>query len=159
MTIENINNQLKITYDSGSIEYYSFSDIKSVSPYFANSGEAYAVINFVNENRNSSLKLALSLLTDYSVIEDVVSDVSLWLTGSGTSINRKASVERVTADGDIAPCYSFSISNVGSNDGLVEGTILKPGETINFDAGAIGNVIGKFQYDATDTEFLIIYVS
>ena len=159
MTIENINNQLKITYDSGTIEYYSFSDIKSVSPYHANNGESYAVINFINENRNSSLKLPLSLLTAYSVIEDAVSDISIWLTGSGTAANRKASMERATADGQVKSCYSFSVSNVGVADGTLGGVTLKAGETVSFDAGAIGNKIGGVEYDATGTEFLIIYVS
>lgn len=158
MTIENVNNQLKITYDSGTIEYYSFSDIKSVSPYHANNGESYAVINFINENRNSSLKLPLSLLTAYSVIEDAVSDISIWLTGSGTAANRKGTFERPTADGEINDCYSFSIANVGSADGLVGGVTLKAGETISFDAGAVGNKIGKISYDATGTEFIIITV-
>lgn len=158
MTIENVNNQLKITYDSGAIEYYQFSDIKSVSPYHAHNGEAYVVINFINENRNSSLKLPLSLLVDYSEIESAVNDISLWLTGSGTVPNRKGTFERPTADGEIKDCYSFSIANVGSADGLVGGITLKAGETISFDAGAIGNRITGLSYDATGTEFIIITV-
>lgn len=158
MTIENINNQLKITYDSGVIEYYSFSDIKSVSPYYAHNGEAYAVINFINENRNSSLKLPLSLLTAYSTIEEAVDDISLWLTGSGAAANRTAFMTRATASGTIANAYSVSFSNVGTVNATVLGATLKPTETVNFDAGAIGNILGTIAYDGTGTELLIIYI-
>lgn len=159
MTIENLNNQLKITYDSGVVEYYSFSDIKSVSPYYNYGGDAYAVINFINENRNSSLKLPLSLLTGRTEIESVISDISTWMSGLPTEANRRANILRTSDAGEIGFCYSFSISNVGIADGVAGAETLKPGETINFDAGAIGNIFTAFEYDATDTEFLIIYVS
>lgn len=53
---------------------------------------------------------------------------------------------------------SVSISNVGSANGTVLGAILKPGETVNFDAGAINNTLGVIAYDATGTEFLIIHL-
>jgi hypothetical protein len=53
---------------------------------------------------------------------------------------------------------SVSISNVGSANGTVLGTVLKAGETVNFDAGAINNILGAIAYDATGTEFLIIHL-
>jgi hypothetical protein len=53
---------------------------------------------------------------------------------------------------------SVSISNVGSANGTVLGAILKPGETVNFDAGAVNNTLGVIAYNATGTEFLIIHL-
>lgn len=53
---------------------------------------------------------------------------------------------------------SVSISNVGSANGIVLGAVLKPGETVNFDAGAINNTLGVIAYDATGTEFLVIHI-
>lgn len=53
---------------------------------------------------------------------------------------------------------SVSISNVGSANGTVLGTVLKAGETVNFDAGAINNTLGAIAYDATATEFLVIHL-
>lgn len=53
---------------------------------------------------------------------------------------------------------SVSISNVGLADGTVLGAVLKPGETVNFDAGAINNILDTVTYDATGTEFLIIHL-
>ena len=53
---------------------------------------------------------------------------------------------------------SVSISNVGSTDGTVLGAILKPGETVNFDAGAVNNTLSVITYDATETEFLVIHL-
>lgn len=57
---------------------------------------------------------------------------------------------------------SISFSNVGTANALVKSVILKPGETINFDAGALGNfyLSGSFPYDCTTNpgaELLIIY--
>jgi hypothetical protein len=175
ITIANVNNQLEINRD-GVYEYYSYSDIKSVSSYYSptvkfstTSGESYVVINFINENRNSSLKLPLSLLTDYASVEGAVNDINSWMNAANSSlltsvgaINKRAEIVRLINDsglytsGDIC---SLSIANVGTGTGTVNGVDLKVGETVNFDAGAINNVfVNTFDLDATGTEFLIIYV-
>lgn len=176
MTIENTNNQLKVTLNSGVIEYYSYADIKSVSPYYSptvkfstTSGESYVVINFINENRNSSLKLPFSSLTGYSSVEDAVRDINSWMNAASnnllkavTPIAKRAQIARlVNATGlyDSGDICSLSISNVGTATGTVNDVDLKKGETINFDAGAMNNVFStEFDLDATGTEFLIIYV-
>lgn len=61
-----------------------------------------------------------------------------------------------------ATVKSISFSNVGTANAIVKSVILKPGETINFDAGALGNfyLSGSFPYDCTTNpgaELLIIY--
>jgi hypothetical protein len=74
--------------------------------------------------------------------------------------SRVTDILRVSDVGAIADGkYSISISNVGAANGFVKGTTLKPGETINFDAGALNNTLDTIDYIATGTEFLIIYIS
>jgi hypothetical protein len=45
--------------------------------------------------------------------------------------------------------YSMSFASVGTGNAIVGGIILKPGETLNFDAGAINNTLGAVAYDTT----------
>ena len=60
-----------------------------------------------------------------------------------------------------ATFYSVSVANVGSADGDVLGGTnnIKPGEVLNFSADAVNNYFTSFAYDATGTEFIIIYVA
>lgn len=59
-----------------------------------------------------------------------------------------------------ATFYSVSVANVGSANGTVLASVtIKPGEVLNFSADAINNYFNSFAYDATGTEFIIIYVS
>lgn len=58
-----------------------------------------------------------------------------------------------------ATFYSVSVANVGTASGLVLGQTIKAGEILNFSADAINNYFSSFAYDATGTEFVIIYVS
>jgi hypothetical protein len=70
-------------------------------------------------------------------------------------------LDRVAVNTDspiVAGARSVSIANVGTEDGLVLGTVLSAGETITFDAGSINNTLGAITYDPTTpgaTTFLI----
>jgi hypothetical protein len=66
-------------------------------------------------------------------------------------------VNTVPASGRI---YSVSVANVGAANGSVLGgaSNIKPGEVLNFSADAINNYFTSFAYDATGTEFIIIFV-
>jgi hypothetical protein len=55
--------------------------------------------------------------------------------------------------------YSISIANVGSATGTVLGANLNAGEVISIDAGAVNNTLGAITYNATGTEFLIVYTA
>jgi hypothetical protein len=57
--------------------------------------------------------------------------------------------------------YSISVANVGAANGtvLTSVTTIKPGEVLNFSADAINNYFNSFAYNATGTEFIIIYVA
>jgi hypothetical protein len=72
---------------------------------------------------------------------------------------RTHNILRVSAPGTIVRPYSFSIANVGSANGTLEGKIIAPGEVVNYDAGVLNNSFELVTYDATDTTFLITWVS
>jgi hypothetical protein len=74
------------------------------------------------------------------------------------SATRTHNIRRTSVAGTIVRPYSFSIANVGTANGTVEGATLAPGETINFDSGVLNNNFGNVNYDPTGTEFLITYV-
>lgn len=55
--------------------------------------------------------------------------------------------------------YDFSVANVGTANGTILGQTIKPGETLNFSAGAMNNfyAAGTITYNGTGTELVIIY--
>jgi hypothetical protein len=54
--------------------------------------------------------------------------------------------------------FSMSFASVGTANATVGGMVLKPGETINFDAGALNNTLGAVAYDTitVGAELIII---
>jgi hypothetical protein len=56
-----------------------------------------------------------------------------------------------------AGAYSVTVSNVGGNNGTVNGTVLKGGETVSFDASE-GNKLGAITVVASNTEIVIVVV-
>jgi hypothetical protein len=83
-------------------------------------------------------------------------------SGSGSYLapqQRITEIARVSDTGSYSGMYSISIANVGAANGTVKGVTLKPGETVNFDAGALNNTLDAIDYVATGTEFLIIVVA
>ena len=85
------------------------------------------------------------------------------ILGNTDAILRTASMFRTTASGNLSSVateiYSVSVSNVGTANGIVLGSTLKPGETVNFDASSLNHYFNSFAYNATGTEFIIIYVA
>jgi hypothetical protein len=83
----------------------------------------------------------------------------------GTGSLRTTGIIRPTGSGNVssvaANFFSVSVANVGAADGDVLGGTnnIKPGEVLNFSADAINNFFNSFAYDATGTEFIIIYVA
>ena len=57
-----------------------------------------------------------------------------------------------------AGTFSMSFASVGTADATVGGMILKPGETVNFDAGALNNTLGAVAYSTltAGAELIII---
>ena len=58
----------------------------------------------------------------------------------------------------VAGTFSMSFASVGTANATVGGMVLKPGETINFDAGALNNTLGAVAYSTTTVgaELIII---
>lgn len=58
------------------------------------------------------------------------------------------------------PMFSFSVANVGTGNGLVQGAIIKPGEIVNYDAGGVNNFFagGSVTINGTGTELLVSYI-
>lgn len=82
----------------------------------------------------------------------------------GTGLLRTTGMIRPTGSGNVntaaATFYSVSVANVGSANGTVLSAVtIKPGEVLNFSADAINNFFNSFAYNATGTEFIIIYVA
>lgn len=189
--VTNTNNQLVVTRANNLVEYYAFEDMKSVTPYDGPSGQ-FIVINFINENRNSSLRLPYAEISNqpgWTTLALAVDGISAWMdtsiggglateatlqsveantlaTANNTSgVTRKANMIRPTNTlGNVSSIssqfYSVSVANVGSADGaILTGTTIKPGEVLNFSADALNNYFTDFGYDATGTEFIIIFVT
>jgi hypothetical protein len=55
--------------------------------------------------------------------------------------------------------YSFSIANVGTAAGLVNGQSVPAGVTLNFDGGSLNNTLNSLPYDASGTTFIITWIS
>lgn len=113
-------------------------------------------------NINSSGDKKNNFPFQYRVLKGIT-DVLSAITGFSISIAPQAKVTnvlRTSTTGTITSGkFSVSFGNVGSANGTVKGQVLKPFETINFDAGSLNNTLDAISYDATGTEFLIIYIS
>ena len=55
--------------------------------------------------------------------------------------------------------FSMSFASVGTANATVGGMILKTGETINFDAGALNNTLSALAYDTTTAGAELIIIS
>jgi hypothetical protein len=75
------------------------------------------------------------------------------------SVPRRAIVLNTSTTGTVPVCYSFSIANVGAAAGTVNTQSIPAGTTVNFDAGVLNNTLSGATYDATDTTFLITYIT
>ena len=87
--------------------------------------------------------------------------VSVVIASDQTGAIRTPGIERVTNAANVAAgAYSVSFANVhASANSTVKTVILKPGETITFDAGAVNNTLGAIAYVATGSELLIIKIT
>ena len=92
-----------------------------------------------------------------------ITNILAAMTGTSILINpkvRTANIKRSDSSGTVAAgTFSVSIANTGSANATVNFIPLKPGETINFDAGTLNNTLNAIPYNATGTELLIIWVS
>ncbi len=100
----------------------------------------------------------------YKMLKGIGELVRISGGGGSTAIKRTVNSKRPKA-GDIddadtlTNCYSASFANVGAADITVDNTIVKVGETVNFDGN--GPLLSDIDYDASaaTAEVLIIYIT
>jgi len=94
-------------------------------------------------NKGNNFPYQLSVLK-------VLGSISSIISGGTSSQVRTPTLLRTSGSGTIAAgAYSMSFASVGTANATVGGMILKPGETVNFDAGAINNTLAAVAYNAT----------
>ena len=100
------------------------------------------------------------LATEVTLLS-VDSNVAQLVTNT-TSANRTPNLIRPSGIFGNTPVgtYSVSFASVGTANATVGGMILKPGETVNFDGGAMNNTVGVIAYDTTlaGAELIITYL-
>lgn len=109
------------------------------------------------------IEAAIGNLATEATLQSVDGNASTVVTNT-TGVARTPGIIRPTnTSGNVntvaATFYSVSVANVGTADGTVLGATIKPGEVLNFSADALNNFFTSFAYDATGTEFIIIFVS
>ena len=97
--------------------------------------------------------------------QTMANSISVALASDQSGAARTTNILRPTGSGNVnsvaATFYSVSVANVGAANGSVLGgtSNIKPGEVLNFSADAVNNYFTSFAYNATGTEFIIIYVA
>jgi hypothetical protein len=90
----------------------------------------------------------------------MANSVAVTLASNQTGVARTPNFLRPTGvSGTVsAGTFSMSFASVGTANATVGGITLKPGETLNFDAGAINNTLGAVAYSTTTAgaELIII---
>ena len=90
----------------------------------------------------------------------MIASVPVVIASDQIGVERTPTMLRaVVGDTIAAGAFSVSFANVGTTDATVLTKILKPGETISFDAGAINNTLGAIVYQANATAELLIISS
>lgn len=101
-------------------------------------------------------------LATEATLQNVDSNVADILANTDAAL-RTPNMFRTTTYGNLSSVatkiYSVSVANVGTADGIILGSTLKPGEILNFDASSLNHYFNSFAYDATNTEFILIYIS
>ena len=100
----------------------------------------------------------------YKMLKGIGELVRISGGGGSTAIKRTVNSKRPKAGdtdetGTIEDAYSASFANVGAADITVNSTVVKVGETVNFDGN--GPLLGDISYDASaaTAEVLIIYIT
>jgi hypothetical protein len=169
ISVDKFNNVLSITSPGANglglnQEFYQFSVMKSVSWIKDSKDDYYVIINFIANDKNNSLRIKMGSVSnqlgwtnDESGAYIAAYTMSQWMNPANVNGNIRtptiynASVTGATSYG----AYAVSIANVGAANGTVNGAILTPGTTINFDGGAMNHQIAIINFDSNLTTFLI----
>lgn len=98
--------------------------------------------------------------------EPMASSIPVVIASDQAGVQRQTNMLRNSLNSFIGPSiYSASFANVAASGdvsitaGNGVAAVLKPGETISFDPGAVNNTLDRITYDATAAEVLIIFIS
>lgn len=128
------------------------------SPIAVNANGAVAVNDGGNSITVDGTITANAGTGNFTVVQATASNLNATVVG-GVGVQRTPAILRTSASSSVAAGkFSMSFASVGTVNATVGGVTLKPGETINFDAGAINNTLGAVTYDssAVGAELLII---
>jgi hypothetical protein len=179
MLITNTNSQLKIVHSTNN-EYYKYETFKSIS-WALDAKGYYVLINFIANDKNNSLRLYMVDITNQGTwtntaagAANAVNDIASWAGTASSTVVITPTVKYPTVIRSTgasltmvgANVNSISFASVGTANATVQvsgnSVILKPGETVSYDAGDINNYMpgGVFYYDTSlsGSELLIIYV-
>jgi hypothetical protein len=124
--------------------------------------------SFVLGVRNDANAIMTSADGDYSPIAvNANGAVAIQDGGSSITVDGGTGPQRIAtflrpsgSNGTVGPnIYSASFASVGTANAIVGGINLKPGETLNFDAGAINNTLAAITYNTltnSGAELIII---
>jgi hypothetical protein len=101
------------------------------------------------------------------VATDIAGNIGIQDGGNSITVDGGTGPQRIAtflrpsgSNGTVGPnIYSASFASVGTANAIVGGINLKPGETLNFDAGAINNTLAAITYDTltnSGAELIII---
>lgn len=124
-------------------------------------GTPVAPITYVNPN--SYLAQIVSYTSNLVSIESLTSSINTLVTNINTNLSPVLRTPRIatvvnTTGSTPAGAFSFSIANVGSASGLVDGEVLPAGVTINYDGGTLNNTLDTILFDATGTTFVVTWI-
>jgi hypothetical protein len=152
---------IQFTYEDDYFVRIKLSELTN-QPTWTNTqaGAEQAVADISSWIQQSNVSVSI---TDPIGQQSMSNSVSVTLASNQTGQPRNTGIIRVFGIGDLSTVvvtfYSVSVANVGTANGeILFGTTIKPGEVFNFSADAVNNYFGTFDYDATGTELVIIFV-
>jgi hypothetical protein len=162
-----------VTICNANIDAFTFTNIlgvgESLNVNIANTIPLEVNINEANDSiliygYDSSALVNVPISVDNSGVVAIQDNGGSITVDGGTGLLRTTGMIRPSGtSGNLNtvanPFYSVSVANVGSNPGTVLGQTIKSGEVLNFSADAINNYFNSFAYNATGTDFIIIYVA
>jgi len=131
------------------------------------SANQLSVINLLNDintilntdptsgaNQTTIINLLTDIATEATLksVETILSNIDTNTTGQAVSPNFNKS----TTSGTLTGAIKATITNTGSADGTVLGTILQPDETVAFSIDHLNRKLDDIAYDASGTEFTIV---
>ena len=156
-----------VTICNANIDAFTFTNILGVGESLnVNIANTIPLEVNINEANDSILVYGNDGTTNRKMKTDTSGVLAIQDNGGSITVDGGTGVQRTPnflrpsgTSGTIAlGTFSMSFASVGTANATVGGITLKPGETLNFDAGAINNTLGAVAYSTTTVgaELIII---